>query len=99
MRYRARRRWLSRLTLAELLNPFGEHAVARGFDVDEFDAHTNARLYDAHDSEACDDLSLPGESHAHASFQRQGLAGANKTTAERDIGSHAGSLRPGFQID
>ena len=66
MMHSALPRLSARLMLAELLDPFGEEAVAGGLDVHELDAHTDARLYDAHDSEARDDLAFAGESHAHA---------------------------------
>ena len=34
--------------LADLVDPAAENAVERVFDVDELDAHANARLMDAH---------------------------------------------------
>lgn len=46
------------LALAELVDPAGEEGVAGGFDVDEFDAHANARLHDADDGKAFDVLTL-----------------------------------------
>ena len=54
------------LSFAHLLDPFGEHIVAGGFDVDEFDAHADARLDDAHHREALHGLPLAREGDAGA---------------------------------
>src|SRR5260370_27065316 len=99
MKHSAFPRPRARIMLAELLDPFGEESVAGGFDVHELDAHADGGRDDSHESEACDDLPFAGESHAHACFHRQGLAGTNKTTAKRDIGGHTGGLGSGFHID
>ena len=87
------------LTLAKLFDPAGEEVVAGGFDIDEFDAHADARLYDADDGKAFDALTLAGESETRSRFQRERLGGANKASAEGDIGGHAAGLRSCFQID
>jgi hypothetical protein len=55
--------------------------MARRFDVNEFDAHADARLDDSNYGEALCDLALARERDARARFQRQGLAGANETAA------------------
>ena len=56
----------ARLALAELVDPARENAVGKRFDVEEFDAHADAGLDDADDSEAFDGLPLARERHAHA---------------------------------
>ena len=85
--------------MAKLVDPTGEEVVAGGFDVDEFDAHADSRLYDADDREAFDILTLAGESDPCSRFQREGLGGANEASAQGDIGGHASGLRAGFQIN
>jgi len=52
------------LSLAHLLDPFGEHVVAGGFDVDEFDAHADTRLDDANHRETLYGLPLASKSDA-----------------------------------
>ena len=54
------------LSFAELLDPFGEGIVAGRLDVDEFDAHADARLDDAHYGEALHHLPFARESDPRA---------------------------------
>ena len=44
--------------LADLLDPAREDFVVGSFDVDEFDAHADARLENSHGGEGFDDLPL-----------------------------------------
>lgn len=85
--------------MAKLFDPASEEVLAGGFDVDEFDAHANARLYDTDDRKAFYALTLAGESDASSGFQRERLPGTNKASAEGDIRGHAAGLRSCFQID
>jgi len=50
-----------RLFAAELSHPAGEGLVEGGFYVEEFDAHANAGLCDAHDSQGFYGLAFAGE--------------------------------------
>ncbi len=68
--------------LADLVDPAAENAVERAFDVDELDAHANARLMDAHNGEGFDDLRFSGHNRANAGADRKRFAGANEATAE-----------------
>jgi len=89
-----------RLTrLADLFDPAAEEAVVGAFDVDELDAHADARLEDAHDGERFDLLSLAGQSDAHAGGNRERLAGADEAAAERDIGGDADRACARFHVD
>src|ERR1700686_148794 len=87
------------LFLAKLLDPSGHEIVAGGIDVDELDAHADARLDDAHHREAFHLLALARQYDPRARFQRQRLAGANEAAAHGNVGSYAGGVRAGFEIN
>jgi len=70
-----------------------------GFDIDEFDAHANARLYDTDDPKAFYALTLAGESDASSGFQRERLPVQIKHPPRERSEVHAAGLRSCFQID
>jgi hypothetical protein len=85
--------------LAEGVDPGDQHFVEGRLKVEEFDTHANAWLDDADDNERFEDLSSPDEFHAGAGLHGQRFAGADKTSAERDVGGDAIHLFAGFEID
>lgn len=85
--------------LAKRIDPGDQHFVESRLKVEEFDSHADAWLDDADYNERFEDLSFSDEFHAGAGIYRQRPAGADKTSAERDIGGNAVHQFAGFKID
>ncbi len=84
--------------LAELLRPAAQHSIVRLLDIDEFDAHADSGLYDAHHSERFHFLIFSCQCDPYARVGRQWLAGANKHSTHGQVGSYTFRPRSGFQI-
>src|SRR5437899_2070013 len=84
--------------LAELLRPAAQHSIVRLLDIDKFDAHADAGLYDAHHSKRFHFFIFPCQRDPYARVGRQRLAGANKNSTHGQVGSHTFRPRSAFQI-
>ena len=85
--------------LADLFDPAVEDVVVGAFDVDEFDAHADARLENAHDGEGFDLLPFARQRDTHAGGYRERLTGADEAAAERDVGGDADGAASGLHVD
>jgi len=84
--------------LAELFDPANEDPIIGRLDIEEFHADADSRLNNADNSESFDGLFFVAKDNAHASFQRQGLAGADETASHRDIGGDTDRASAGFKV-
>jgi len=83
---------------AKLFEPARKDGRRNVIDINEFNAHPNAWLDDAHRGKSLDFLTLAGERDAGARFEGERPAGANEATAQRDIRSDSVGVRPGFEV-
>jgi hypothetical protein len=86
------------LFTAELFDPAEKNLVGRCFHIQELDAHSDARLNDAHDRESVHDLIFAGHPQADAATLVKGLAGADESAADGKIAGDAAGFRAGFQV-
>lgn len=84
---------------AKLIEPARQRLMIRTVEVDEFDAHADARLDDANDSQGLYCLLLAPEGDSDSGADRQRAAGANKTTAHKQVGSDALGARTGLKVE
>src|ERR1700720_2983596 len=85
--------------LAECVDPGDEHFVEGGLENKELDAHADTGLDDADNDESLEGLALSDEFHARACIHRKRFAGADETSAERNVRGDAVHLFAGFHVD
>ena len=89
----------SGLALAELVDPASKNFVATRFEIEELDAHADARFDDADDGESLHNLPFAGKSEAGARLERKRLAGTDKAAAQRDVAGNSVDLVSVFEVD
>lgn len=84
---------------AEVFNQGVEALIVRGLEIEEFDAHADARLDDTDNDEAFENQIVASQFHARAAIKHQGLAGTDKAAALGNVRGNPFHFLTSLQIN
>ena len=84
---------------AEVVEPAGENLVMGGVDVDEFNPHADAGLYDADYAQGFDGLVFSLQGDADSGVHGERTAGADEATAEGEVGGDTLGAGARFHVE
>lgn len=83
----------------EVVEPAGQNGDGGGFEVDEFEAHANFGFDDADCGESLNAFAFALECDTSAGFHGKRLAGADETSAEREVRGDAFGASAGLEVE